>query len=368
MADGDPQRGSSKESHPPTPDNSTQIKNAVGYSEYVAGLDLEFTASEERRARWKIDLVIIPIFLITQAVQQMDRTALNYVNLFGYQQALGLHGNQFNFLSSMAYAGYFFGQYPAGWLIGRFPAQRVLSIAILALGVLMIIMAQCMTYSSAMAVRFFTGVFVGAVIPCQTLMTGFWFTRREIPLRQCIWFSGLGWGGIIESYISMGVSKLPDDMSPPKWQLIYYILGGISGLWGLVIFFFLPDNPSAAPFLTPRERIVAVARVAGNGTGIKNKHFDKKQAWLGFYDPKAVLLFLSVAGAAIPNAVVTSFSTVIIRDMGFSTTRTTALKSVGDAVQIVILFIGGAITLNIPNCMSVPPVEDDLPLVLLNLM
>ncbi|KAK7716660.1 hypothetical protein SLS63_011085 [Diaporthe eres] len=151
------------ESQQPTPDNSTQIKNAVGYSEYVAGLELEFTPSEEQRARRKIDLIIIPIFLITQAMQQMDRTALNYVNLFGYQKALGLHGNQFNFLSSMVYAGYFFGQYPSGWLIGRFPAQRVLSISILALGVLTILMTQCTTYSSAMAVRFFTGIFVSGL-------------------------------------------------------------------------------------------------------------------------------------------------------------------------------------------------------------
>ena len=34
---------------------------------------------------------------------------------------------------------------------------------------------------------------------------------------------------------------------------------------------------------------------------------------------------------------------------GFSTTRTTELKSVGDAVQVIALFIGGAITLNVPN-------------------
>lgn len=351
MAAVGPQHDSPKESQLPTPESSTQIKNAVGYSEYVAGLELDFTASEERRTRWKIDLVIIPIFLVTQAIQQMDRTALNYVNLFGYQKALGLQGYQFNFLSSMVYAGYFFGQYPSGWLIGRFPAQRVLSTSILALGVLTILMTQCASYSSALAVRFFTGIFVGAVIPCLTLMTGFWFTRREIPLRQCIWFSGLGWGGILDSYISMGVSKLSDDTSPPKWQLVFYILGGVSCLWGIAMFFLLPDNPSAASFLTPKERIVAVARVAGNGTGIKNKHFDKKQAWLAFYDPKTILLFVSVAGAAIPNGVITSFSTVIIRDMGFTTTKTTALKSVGDAVQIIALFIGGTITLNVPNCM-----------------
>lgn len=53
---------------------------------------------------------------------------------------------------------------------------------------------------------------------------------------------------------------------------------------------------------------------------------------------------------AIPNGVVNSFSTIIIRDMGFSTTMTTQLKSVGDAVQIVSLLISGAIILNVPNC------------------
>lgn len=36
--------------------------------------------------------------------------------------------------------------------------------------------------------------------------------------------------------------------------------------------------------------------------------------------------------------------------MGFSTTRTTQLKSVGDAVQIIGLLIGGSIILNVPNC------------------
>lgn len=54
--------------------------------------------------RWKIDLVILPIFLITQALQFMDKTALNYANLFGYQKALGLKGQQFNYLSASKFS------------------------------------------------------------------------------------------------------------------------------------------------------------------------------------------------------------------------------------------------------------------------
>ncbi|KAF2718533.1 MFS general substrate transporter [Polychaeton citri CBS 116435] len=321
----------------------------VGFQEYVEGLDLAFSAREERWIRTKIDLVVLPIFLITQMLQFVDKTTLNYANLFGYQKALGLQGKQFNYLSAMIYAGYFFGQYPCLRLIGRYPAQRVLAVACLLWGLMVVIMAQCRSYGGALAVRFIMGLFEAAVTPGLVLITGFWYTRQEIPLRQCIWYSSLGWGGIVGSYISMGVSKMPEDTDPERWQLIFYILGSATMIWSFVIFFFLPDAPSNARFLNERQRLLAVKRVAGNQVGIKTKTFDRDQVQVSFYDPKAILLFLSVFAAGIPNGVIQSFSTIIIKDFGFSTTKTTELKSVGDAVQIVALLIGGLITLNVPD-------------------
>ena len=215
----------------------------------------------------------------------------------------------------MVYAGYFFGQYPCGWLIGRYPTQRVLGISCFLWGATVIIMTQCRSYSSALAVRFIMGIFEAAVTPGLTLMTGFWYTRQEIPLRQCIWYSSLGWGGIIGSYISTGVSKLPADLKPERWELIFYILGGATCLWAFVLFFLLPDTPANARFLKPRERLIAVKRVASNESGIKNKSFSKQQAIIAFKDPKALLIFTSVFAAAIPNGVVNSFSTIIIKDL-----------------------------------------------------
>lgn len=80
-------------------------RNEVGYTEYIEGQGLDYSDSEARRVRWKIDLIILPIFLITQMLQFIDKTALNYANLFGYQEALGLEGDQFNYLAAMVYAG-----------------------------------------------------------------------------------------------------------------------------------------------------------------------------------------------------------------------------------------------------------------------
>ncbi|KAI3334014.1 major facilitator superfamily domain-containing protein [Ustulina deusta] len=318
----------------------------VGYEEYVEALDLEISDREMRKVRIKIDTIIVPIFLITQGLQFLDKTALNYANLFGYQEALNLKGQDFNYLSAMVYAGYFFGQHPCGWLIGRYPAQKVLAICILIWGVLVILLTQARSFPSA----FLMGIFEASVTPGLTLMTGFWFTRKEIPLRQCIWFSSLGWSGIIGSYISLGIAKLPEDMNPERWQIIFYILGGVTIVWAPVVWFVLADSPSNAKFLNHREKLIAVKRVAGNETGIKNKYLDMKQVWLVFRDPKAILIFISVFAAAIPNGVVNSFSTIIIKDLGdLSTEKTTQLKSVGDAVNIISLLIGGTVILNIPN-------------------
>lgn len=91
-------------------DSTTEYN--VGYKEYLESREDVFTIKEQKGVRWKIDLVILPIFLITQMLQFLDKTALNYANIFGYQDALGLKGSQFNYLVAMVYAGYFLGQYP----------------------------------------------------------------------------------------------------------------------------------------------------------------------------------------------------------------------------------------------------------------
>ncbi|KAI0598677.1 major facilitator superfamily domain-containing protein [Biscogniauxia sp. FL1348] len=227
----------------------------------------------------------------------------------------------------------------------------MLYISILAWGLFVIIIPQCRDYSSALAVKFLMDIFEAAVTPGLTLMTEFWYTRREIPLRQCIWYSSLGWGGIVGSYKSKGFSGLPENTTPERWELLYPTYLEVQRFCGLLsCIFCFPDAPSNARFLSHRERIAAVKRFSANGTGIKNKSFNRKQALVvAFHDPKAILLFVSAFAAAMPNGVVNSFSTIIIRDLNFSTGRTTELRSVGDAVQIVALFIGDAITLNVPN-------------------
>lgn len=64
-------------------------------------------------------------------------------------------------------------------------------------------------------------VFEAAVTPGLSLMTGFWYTRAEAPLRQTIWYSAIGWGGMIGALMAAGISRMPESETVPRWQLIF---------------------------------------------------------------------------------------------------------------------------------------------------
>jgi MFS family permease len=83
------------------------------------------------------------------------------------------------------------------YLLGRFHAGRILGISAFVWGVMVLVMVWSKSFSHVMVTRFFLGVFESAVTPGLSLMTGWWYTRDEIPLRQTIWYSAVGWGGMI---------------------------------------------------------------------------------------------------------------------------------------------------------------------------
>lgn len=83
---------------------------------------------------------------------------------------------------------------------------------VLGLSIAVITMVFNKNYAGVLVSRFILGVFEASVTPGLSLMTGFWYTRAEMPLRQTIWYSSVGWGGMIGALMAAGISKM-DDVS-----------------------------------------------------------------------------------------------------------------------------------------------------------
>jgi fucose permease len=48
-------------------------------------------------------MFLLPLFLITQTLQYLDKTALNYAKVFGMEKAMGMTGNQFSLGAAIFY-------------------------------------------------------------------------------------------------------------------------------------------------------------------------------------------------------------------------------------------------------------------------
>ncbi|KAJ9103387.1 hypothetical protein QFC19_004486 [Naganishia cerealis] len=321
----------------------------VGRAAYEKSKHMEeLTPAQAKSVLRKIDWFILPMFLITQTIQYLDKTALNYAKVFGMEKAMGLKGNQFSVAASIFYVGYLCAQAPWAYLIGRFPAGRVLGVSTFIWGIAVLTMVFNKNYAGVLVSRFILGIFEASVTPGLSLMTGFWYTRAEAPIRQCIWYSSVGWGGMIGSLMAAGISKMSDH-PVPRWKLIFYILGALTIIWGALLWFFLQDGPSNARFLKPHEKLAAVKRVAANGTGIKTTTFNRKQGLAALKDPKAWLLTLAMFGSSVPNGVLTNFSGPIIKGLGFSTFNAALLDCAGRSLQIIGLLIAGIIATKFEN-------------------
>ncbi|KAI9069932.1 MFS general substrate transporter [Trametes sanguinea] len=301
---------------------------------------LQVTPEQNRRIARKIDLFLLPMFCIAQGLSFLDKTALNYGNLYGMQQSLHVSGGQFSWFASAFYLGYLVGNYPDSWLLQHYPAGKVLAITTLIWGIIVITTPACTNFASTMANRFFLGLLEAVVSPGLTLLTSIWYAQSEVPFKYLVWYSFNGWAGIFGGFMAYGVGHITNP-SIALWKYIFLILGGMSTVFAVALWFFFPDSPVTASFFTAEEKVLAVKRVAEGKMGVKNTQFKYYQVKHALLDPKTWMLLVGTLASQIPNGIVTNFSTIIIKGFGFTVLQSTLLDAVSSAVQIASLILAG---------------------------
>jgi hypothetical protein len=67
---------------------------------------------------------ILPAYCVTQGLAYLDKTAINYANLFGIKDSLGITQAQFAWFASGFYLGYLVCAWPSNVLLQKFSVSR----------------------------------------------------------------------------------------------------------------------------------------------------------------------------------------------------------------------------------------------------
>ncbi|KAH6880705.1 major facilitator superfamily transporter [Thelonectria olida] len=278
-----------------------------------------------KRVLRKIDYYIIPVLFITYILNFMDKTILSSASVFGLRDDTKLQGQNYSWVSSIFYFGYFAWTYPTSLLIAKLPVASYMTANTLFWGIVVAVTAACTNYGGLLTVRFLLGMAEATITPAFMFLTSTWYTRNEIPVRTGIWFSGNSIGGLIASLLAFGVGHVDDKVGP--WRWMYIILGVLTFLWAFALWVFLPNRISSARFLTPEERQFAGDRVVVAGTGrTEDSHWRWDQFKEAIIDPKTWLIFGIELVQSIPNSGTQNFANIVIKSFGFTSLQSTLIN------------------------------------------
>jgi MFS transporter, ACS family, allantoate permease len=113
-------------------------------------------------------------------------------------------------------------------------------------------------------------------------------------------------------------------MFPYQWMFLFF--GLFTVVFGISLWWLLPDSPVTAGWLTERERIIAIERLKSNRTGVKNVHHKKAQIKEALTDPKVWMLVFAVFCHNMTNSLQSNFTGIIIKGLGYTTYQAVLLS------------------------------------------
>lgn len=281
----------------------------------------------------KIDWMIMPLMWAAYNLQYLDKVLINYASVMGLLSDTNMRTNQFSNLTLAFYVTYLFFELPTGYLMQRLPTAKYLGFNVMLWGLMTTLNCSAKNFGGLMTLRVLLGCFESAIAPALILITSMWYKRNEQPRRMGIWYLGTGTASIMGALVAYGLLFYTSDHFK-SWQIMFLIFGLITIAVGICIFIFLPDNPMTSR-LTHAEKVLAIERLRENRTGIENKHFKWRQSMEVFKDPQMYLIAIVVTAMDVPNAAVSSFTSLIIKNIGFTTKETELLNVPNGVVSII---------------------------------
>ncbi|RMZ84257.1 hypothetical protein DV738_g805, partial [Chaetothyriales sp. CBS 135597] len=310
---------------------------------------IDLDSAQAKKVVRKIDLCIIPLMGFCYMLQFIDKLALSGATLLGLIEDLNLKGSQYSWSSAIFYFGYLAWSWPSSYLIVRFPIGKYLSVTVFVWGCIMMCHAACKGFIGLLITRFFLGVGEAAVAPGFALITGMFYTRQEQPMRQGGWFIGNALGNIFGGLIAYAIGQIPST-TMESWRYLFIILGSVTAAYAIPLWFFLPDSPAKAVFLTEEERQIAVKRTLENKTGVlDNDTFVPRQVIDAATDPQLWCLVLYTVSVNLCNGGLTSFGALLVAGFGFSNLKALLIQMPMGVTQLVFLLLTSSIASLVPR-------------------
>ncbi|CEP59991.1 allantoate permease family MFS transporter LALA0_S01e00540g [Lachancea lanzarotensis] len=325
--------------------------------------DKQIDADADRKLTRKIDLIVFPVMALVYAAQFLDKTSMSYAAVMGLRTDLNMVGNMYSWSGTSFYLGYLVFEYPAAWMLQRFPLAKTLAAFLIVWGVILTLTSVA-NYAGFIAIRTILGMMESSTSIGFMLLTAQYYHREQQGSRTSFWVAFNGLGQIIGGAMAYGLSEREESLPIAGWKLVFIICGVITIFLGILFLIVIPDNPFKSRFLNDAEKELIVLRLRQNQQGVGNHKFKSYQFIEALTDVRTWIMFISSVALNIPNGGIGTFSSILIKGtMGYNESMTLLMGLPAGACEFVGLIAFGLISPFVKNRMVLASITTVIALV-----
>jgi MFS family permease len=162
-------------------------------------------------------------------------------------------------------------------------------------GIIATCQAAVKSWEAEMTLRFLLGAAEAGFGPSIPFLLSFFYLRHELGFRIGMFLSAAPLASTFAGALAYGITSGHSKFA--NWRLLFLVEGIPTLLMVPVAYFFLPDSPGRAKFLTEEEKVIARARgVRQTGEGGDSHHGGLRLKDIGLTLIDAKAWFTAVRG------------------------------------------------------------------------
>ncbi|KAL7626386.1 hypothetical protein AAE478_003158 [Parahypoxylon ruwenzoriense] len=288
---------------------------------------VNYTRAQEYRVVQKLDWNLMTLFFVLYMLAFLDRGNIGNAHIAGLDKDLHLDNSRYQWLINMFYITYVVAEF--GVLLWKiFPPHIVGTVVVFGWGLIATVQAGVQNWGGMMALRFLLGVFEACYGPGIIYLLSFFYLRREIGFRCGIFASAAPLASTFAGALAYGITSGHARLA--NWRLLFLVEGLPTILMATVAFFFIPDSPEKARFLTAEEKDIVRSRAmrqVGTNANARIGGFKLKDLAPVLIDMKAWLCALMYFCGNVSYSSLPVFLPTILQDMGYTAINAQGLSA-----------------------------------------
>ena len=173
-----------------------------------------------------------------------------------------------------------------------FPPHIYIALCVASWGLIASLQAISFSFSFLCALRVLLGISEAAFGPGVPFYLSFFFKREELALRTGLFISAAPFATSFASTLAWAITKIGTYIPIAPWRILFLVEGFPSVIVAVFAWYYIPDSPETAVYLSSREKKVAKLRlrkkthVAGQAG---RRGLNCGEIWQTLMDPKCYL-------------------------------------------------------------------------------